>query len=145
MAVIVPDDVVPGLVAFLDHQALLSDNRIRATTPQSKPRPGPFVCFRVEGGESWWAPVTTQPATVKKRKRVQLKAEWRIGSHPQWVNVDQYLNDGANIYVGPTDAFCSASGQEVTTRTSRSRLTPDGVSAVNAEVERQKERRVQQV
>ncbi len=145
MSAIVPDEVTAGLVAFLDHQALLSDNRIRSTTPQTKPRPGPFVCFRVDNGESWWAPVTTQPATAKKRKRLLLKSEWRTGTHPQWLNVDQYLNDGANIYVGPTDAFCAASGQEISNRNTRSRLTIDGVNSVKAEVERQQARRIQQV
>ncbi len=53
-----------------------------------------------------------------------------------------YLNDGANVYIGPTTSFIAASAEELTDEATRSRMAAEGVAAIAKEIERQKRRRI---
>jgi hypothetical protein len=137
MAVIAPDEIAPGLVAFLDPEALIADERVCRTKDQLAPRSGPFVCFSADDEISEWAPITT----VRRNERLSISGEWRSGGHARWRRDDQYLNDGANVWVGPHEAFAKASSHEMTLRSDRARVTDAGLAAIRAEVEAQRARR----
>ena len=130
-------EIQPGLVVFMDTAALSADDRVGSAQNQPVFRSGPFLCVAVEGEESTWTCVTTE----ERAQRLPLDREWRSGGHPQWLRADQYLNDGANVWHGPTDAFVAASHREATTDRTRALLSPEGVAAVLAEIEAQVHRR----
>lgn len=137
MTALVDSEIEVGLVGWLDQAALNKDERVIKTTPYlGDPEPRPFLCFRIKGGTSFWAPTTT----VWRRERLELKDSWRTGGGPGWRSRANYLVDGANTYVGPASVFVEASSLEWTEPGSRMRLSPAGLAAVEAEVEKQKPR-----
>lgn len=139
MAALTAPEVESGLVAWLDQATLNHDARVVKSTPHpGEPEPRPFVCFRVDGATSHWAPVTTS----ERKERLYLNPEWRSGGGPGWEARDQYLVDGANTYVGPTTAFLEASHGDWTEEGARMRLSEAGLAAVATEVERQKRRTI---
>ena len=137
MAPIGRNEIKPGLVAFLDPRVLAAQDGVSHTQDPPVARPGPFVCISVGSESSEWTPVTTE----YRPKRLVLRREWRVGGHPQWLRDQQYLNDGANLWRGPHDAFTAASSAEATMPLNRARLSTEGLAAVQAEIEAQRHRR----
>jgi hypothetical protein len=137
MAAIEREEIEPGLVAFLDPRVLAAEADVFHTQDPPVIRPGPFVCVSVERDRSEWSPVTTE----YRPERLAFPREWRSGGHPQWLRDEQYLNDGANLWRGPHEAFVIASHEESTTVSSRARLSTEGLAAVKAEIEAQRQRR----
>jgi hypothetical protein len=132
-------EVATGIVAWLDQAMLTRDDRIVSTYPQHGDEVRPFVCFEAAGSVSWWAPLTTQFRT----ERLAIKQEWCAGGLlTTWQTDPGYLADGANVYVGPDDAFVDASTNEQTTKANRAYLNEDGLEAIRAEVRRQIRRRL---
>jgi hypothetical protein len=95
------------------------------------------VCVAVGGEGSEWSAVTTE----YRPERLVIEREWRSGGHPQWLRDQQYLNDGANLWRGPHEAFVAASHAEATAALDRARLSEEGLAAVQAEIEAQRHRR----
>ena len=140
MARFTPDEVVPGFVSSLDQGQLTSDDRVLDTYPQTSVELRPFVCFDIDGDQSSWAPLSR----AYRRERVEIKSEWRTGGLNTWRDGACYLNDGANVYIGPHEAFVEASRETETTPSNRSMMSEAGVAAVREEVERQIGRRVRE-
>jgi hypothetical protein len=144
MAPIALAEVEPGLVAFLDRAQLNGNGTIAKTgSVLSSNDERLLVCLEVAGDSSTWTPLTTE----WRRERLYIDPNWRTGGDPvcsggfpQWLLVDQFLQDGANTYQGPTTAFVAASWRECTEASSRSRLTQDGIMAIKAEVIAQRRR-----
>lgn len=137
MSALTEREIEPGIVAFLDPRILSEDPRVCNTQDPPIARFGPFLCVATREGFSTWAPITTTP----KRARLELKAAWRSGGRWQWSNEEQFLNDGANLWEGPNDAFTRASYKERTEPESRARLSAEGLGAVAGEIEEQAGRR----
>jgi hypothetical protein len=137
MGAIGRDEIEPGLVAFLDPRVLAAQAVVSHTQDPPVVRPGPFVCVSVDGDRSEWSPVTTE----YRPERLVIQRRWRSGGHPQWLRDRQYLNDGANLWRGPHEAFLAASRAEVTTALDRAFLSTEGLAAVQAEIEAQRRRR----
>ncbi|MDP1587179.1 MAG: hypothetical protein Q8M07_05525 [Prosthecobacter sp.] len=132
-------EIAVGLVAYLDEAVLYQDPRIFCTSPQPSREVRPFICFRVEDGVSQWTPVTTQ----FKAFRLFLEPAWRWGGGRAWRQERCYLTDGANVYIGPHAAFCTASEAENSRPRERAHLSADGVAAVLAVVEQRRPYRQQ--
>ena len=137
MAQLAADEIAVGLVAYLDQAMLSADTSVTDTYPQQSSQVRPFVCIALTGDQSTWAPLTT----AFRVERVQILPTWRTGGQASWSGLSCYLNDGANLYIGPKLAFVAASYPEQTSRQSRSRMSADGIGAIQAEVERQRHRR----
>ena len=135
------DEVQPGLVGFLDQAMLHSGSSVEYTMPETTTRPGPFACVKVDGNNSWWVPLTTRPRTNSGYSRVHIPKKARSGIHPQWLNVEQYLYDGASIYFGPSSEFCAASYREVTQPAARSLISNEGLQRIQTELRHQIGRR----
>ena len=140
MAAIDPDEIEPGLVAFMDPAVFAADGRVSHTKDPPTSRRGPFVCVSVDHEISEWMPITTEA----RQERLAIRREWRTGGHPQWLGDSQYLNDGANVWRGPLDAFVEASRQDLTERANRAWVSIDGLAEIHAEAEAQRHRRDRQ-
>jgi hypothetical protein len=137
MAELKKQEIEPGIVAFLGPTVLSADPALCHTQDPPVTRAGPFLCVAAQDGTSSWSPVTTE----WRRERLELRAEWRSGGHPQWLKADQYLNDGANLWQGPDEVFVAASYQESTGAEDRARLSAEGLAAVEREIDVQAWRR----
>lgn len=131
-------DIRPGLIAYLDQRALESDKSVRKSCPQKQARPGPFLCVEADQEVSTWTPITTKPGA--DGLRVVLHKEWRSGGPQIWRESESYLNDGANLYRGPNDAFLAArretyGGREWAVAATHATLSRDGLQVVIDEVE----------
>ncbi len=132
------NEIHVGLVSHLDQTALSKDKRVVDTYPQEYTELRPFVCVAVNPPNSTWTPLTSTPRT----ERLEIQKEWRLGGIPMWRDRNCYLNDGANVYIGLIGAFVEASAQEQTDKKSRSQMSEDGIAAVLAEIDKQRQRRV---
>lgn len=141
MAAIRVEEIEPGLVAFLDPEVLIEDARVWHAQDAAEISSRPFVCISVENGIAEWTPTTTD----WRSERLEIRQVWRLGGHPQWIRDPQYLNDGANVWRGPGEAFVQASQQEVTIESNRARVSEQGLTAIRAEVEAQRPRRTRRV
>src|SRR5690349_16607725 len=124
MSILEVGEIEAGIVAFLDPTVLTDDGRVCHAQDPPVTRQGPFVCLCTGAGSSAWTPLTTE----WRRERVMVRREWRSGGHPQWLRDDQYVNDGANIWRGPNEAFVHASSLEVTDQTNRARVSEAGLA-----------------
>jgi hypothetical protein len=131
-------EIEPGLVVFLDQEALAADGLVTHTSDLPSFSARTFVCFLVDGEISEWVPTTTE----YRPERLQIRRAWRSGGHPQWLSDQQYLTDGANVWRGPHEAFAEASRLEVTSKSDRARIAENGLTAIRKEVEAQRYRRV---
>lgn len=138
MAQLEREELQPGLVSHLDQTMLSNDPAVLDTYPQKSTELRPFVCVAVNGEQSTWAPLTS----TFRRERLEIKDQWRHGGIDMWRDRVCYLNDGANTYTGPNASFLAASAQELTDRPTRSQMSAEGVTAVAAEIERQRKRRI---
>ncbi|MCE9635846.1 MAG: hypothetical protein K8T90_09090 [Planctomycetes bacterium] len=138
MPILTLADIRPGLVAYLDQPTLEQDKRVRKTSPQKQARAGPFLCVESDSQGSTWTPVTTKPG--KDEIRVTLYPEWRSGGPEIWRESESFLNDGANLYRGPNEAFLAArretfGGRVWVDAASHATLSRDGLKVVLDEIE----------
>jgi hypothetical protein len=134
-----PDEIRPGLVAWLSQEALTKDPQVVDAYPQMSTKVRPFVCYDVPGDVSSWAPLTQQ----YRQERLPIDLAWRSGGKmEEWRSGPQYLNDGANIYQGPHASFIAASNAEETVRENRAGISSEGMEAIRLEVARQVHRRI---
>jgi hypothetical protein len=131
------EEVVAGLVAFLDPEVLAADDGVVTSKDPRRFRSGPFVCISVGAEHSTWTPLTTE----ERHERLAIRREWRSGGHPQWLASDQFLTDGVNVWDDATAVFVSASHQEVTTESNRARISAEGLAAIEDAVRSQQHRR----
>jgi hypothetical protein len=131
------DEIAPGLVVFLDPDVLKAADSVSHTKDPPTARPGPFVCISADDEVSEWLPITTEA----RWERRAIRREWCSGGHAQWLRDDQYLNDGANIWRGPPQAFVDASDRELTDRPNRARIDATGLAEIMDEVAAQRHRR----
>ena len=136
-------EIRTGLVAFLEESVLRGSDNVEWFSGRGSrhgpPECRPFLCVSVSGDNCTWVPVTTESTTGAGYKRLYLEPSWRSGGDPachgnQWVQRDQYLVDGANLYAGPVMEFVAASVSECTTELTRPLLCETGVAAVVAEM-----------
>lgn len=132
------NEIQVGLVSHLDQTMLTHDPNILDTYPQTDTELRPFVCVAVDGDKSTWPPLTS----TYRRERLKVDDAWRFGGIDMWRDRVCYLNDGANVYIGPTSSFIAASADDLTDESTRSRMTNDGVNAIAMEVQKQKRRRI---
>jgi hypothetical protein len=133
------DEIEPGIVARLDPETLVGDNRACNTQDPPVSRAGLFVCVETDGDLSTWAGLTTGA----RQERLAIKPAWRSGGYKRWRFAPQFLADGASVWRGPNEAFTAASWQEVSASggRNRARLSEEGLAAVRKEIEAQRHRR----
>lgn len=150
MAALTEDEIRKGIVVYLEEAALRSSGKVvwysGRGSRHGPPERRPFLCISAAPEGCSWVPVTTEPSGGSGYRRLSLSAQWRSGGDVncyanQWTALDQYLVDGANMYVGPASEFVAASANECTTAATRSVLREEGVLAVLAEVRKQEHRR----
>ena len=138
MTQLAAEEIKVGTVSHLDQTDLTKDPKVLDTYPQRFTELRPFVCVATDGKICAWAPLSS----TARPERVKILDAWRIGGLDMWRDRVCYLNDGANLYIGPIESFIHASRHELTDHTNRASMAPDGVAAVHAEIEKQKRRRV---
>ncbi len=122
-----------GAVAYFDHRLLLEAPGIDRND-DGLDRPGPFVCVQVRGNRSVWCAITGE----ERPERLLIAQEWRRDGSDTWRDAPQYLQDGLNTYLGPTDSFIAAASLERSFRPFRRPwITPEGVLAIIDEINRQ--------
>lgn len=138
MSALEKDEILPGVVGWLDQPALNSDQAVvKSARFLGEPEPRPFVCIEAGATRSTWAPITTAFRT----ERLAIPPNWRRGGGQGWRTREEYLVDGANTYSGPSDRFIAASADDYNDRSSRMRVSAEGLKAIRAEVQRQRNRR----
>jgi hypothetical protein len=126
-------DIRVGAVAYLDHKTLLGEPDLHKGS-DTIDRPGPFVCVQVKGKLSAWAPLTGE----HRPERLLIDSKWRRDGSDYWQTHDQYLSDGLNTWVGPSEAFVRAGAKETPFKMyRRPSVTSAGIKAILAEIERQ--------
>ena len=138
LAHLAPEELAPGLVSHLDQTMLTNDPDVLDTYPQTYTELRPFVCVSVREGVSIWTPLTS----TYRKERLKIENAWRTGGIEMWRDRVCYLNDGANTYSGRNASFIAASARELTDSATRSQMSEAGVAAVSAEIERQRNRRI---
>lgn len=129
------NEIEPGVVAYLDGRALVSDPRIWQPHPNYDFREHPFVCLAAEHGRSVWLSLTSRQHALYRRPEVL--PTWRSGGTPGWRLRDQFVNNVTNPFCGPDEAFVDAGAAEVLINgCSRPRIDTAGVAVIRAAVER---------
>lgn len=150
MTALADNEIQPGIVAYLEEGMLRSSVLIDwfngRGSQHGPPERRPFLCVLRADDFCRWLPITTEAVSGSGYRRLHLIAAWKSGGDQncygnQWITLEQYLVDGANMYQGPVAEFARASISECTTDVSRSFLNQDGVDEVNGQVEKQKRRR----
>lgn len=121
-------EIQPGVVAYFDAAALNADPDVSASgDPVTRTGAGnQFVCYRVDGDTSWWAPTTTQ----HRSERLQIDPAWVTFGNARLQAGDVYLQDGKNTYMGPSEPFVCAAAGEMSFARGRPVLNDDGIQAV---------------
>lgn len=79
-----PQEIVPGLVLFLDPAVLLGNGgTFNGPIMAATRNPHFFVCQSVRGDRSTWVPTSSKPGWDRTRVRAKV-------GHPEWVNVPTY-------------------------------------------------------
>ena len=101
-------EIVPGAIAYFDANMLNDDTRVtKFGDPVARAGSGnQFVCYKVAGDRSFWAPLT---ATWRK-ERLRIEAAWVTTGYDPLAVGDVFLQDGKNTYVGPHEAFVVSGG-----------------------------------
>lgn len=134
-----PDEIAPGLVAFLDLGAIVNHPLCRVWN-NGGGDPHPCVCVHVTKRVGLWSPLTT----TRRPERLLIRTEWKIGGTRSFRLGDVYLCDGANIFAVPHELVPDFNDGERSNSTSRGRLTPQGLEAVLTEISRNTNRRIAQ-
>lgn len=124
-------EVRPGCIAYFDAQSLNSDPQVQRTgDPVTRRGPtSQFVCYKVDGGRAFWAPLTG----TFRNERLRIDEVWVSPRYGTLGDGGAYLQDGKNTYSGPVTAFVAASGGEVL-HGPRPYVSAAGVAAIVAEV-----------
>ena len=151
MSILDSSEIRPGIVAYLEESVLRSSDKVAwfcgKGSAHGPPERRPFLCVSAQNHECTWVPITTEPKSGAGYKRLKLISTWRSGGDDacfgnQWIKLNQYLVDGANMYSGHFSEFIDASVNECTTPKSRSLLSNKGIASVLAEIKRQEGRRI---
>lgn len=119
------DEIEPGIVAWLDTAALVSDSRVRRTGNGPTFRAGPFLCVEIGPGYTSWLNLTTRSSPYPTRMYL----------HPQWWlhgvrhDLETYINDVREPWAGRDVAFVDASHNEAPVHI-RPQLNWQGLTAV---------------
>lgn len=121
-------EIVPGAIAYFDAQMLNNDTRVmKSGDPVARAGSGnQFVCYKVEGGRSFWAPLTA----TWREERLRIEAAWVTNGYGPLAAGEVFLQDGKNTYAGPMAAFVAAAAGESTFEAGRPLLSLDGVTQV---------------
>lgn len=126
-------EVIQGVVAILDGEALVKDPSI-TTTEVSQIGMRPFVCVRVEDEKSIWLEITSRWS----RPRLCLN-EWKVPGSQKWMEDDQYLQDARKYFAGPKLSFITASAKELPHQPHpRPSISAEGVEAIANEIRKYK-------
>jgi hypothetical protein len=127
------EEVIPGTVAILETQPLLSNHDVRRSGDGLPFRSGPFLCAQVHDGHSTWLSITTRrdPGGL----RLELRTEWLLEGSELWRSAPQYVNDARKPFIGPNAAFVLAGANELPHRPHlRPRVSQEGIEAAVAEM-----------
>lgn len=128
MSLLTAPEINPGLVGFLDQEALNNDRHVMKS--EMVPGPAkirPFLCLERVGRDSKWLPITTQ----RWPDSFLLKRHWRLGGPPDWRFEPQYLSRHIQSYQGPNSCFVQASRQNPE---DRMKVTKSGLTAIRREL-----------
>lgn len=130
---LLPEEIVPGIVAVLETQPLLSNADVQRSPDDIPFRAGPFLCIQVVGDQSTWLNITTKKDT--RGLRVELRPEWLLHGSDVWREAPQYVHDARKTFVGPNKAFVIAGANEIAfTKHQRPCVSADGIAAALAEI-----------
>lgn len=125
-------EILVGAIAYFDAQALNANAAITKSGDQVT-RLGSnnqFVCYKVVGATSFWAPLTGTGSSV----RVPIKPNTVSNAYGALANGKVFLQDGKNTYAGPNADFVTAAANEGPFIKGRPRVSAAGVSAIAAAV-----------
>ena len=126
-------EIQPGAVAYFDIEALHAAPEVTMTGArvQRQVTGNQFVCYKVEGGMSYWSPLT---ASFKK-ERTLIKAEWVAHGYGPLGAGQVWLQDGANTYRGPNAAFEAASHTEQAFNVARPAVSQEALQAIHKAIQ----------
>jgi hypothetical protein len=121
-------EIVPGAIAYFDAQMLNDDARVtKSGDPVTRAGSGnQFLCYKVDGGKSFWAPLTT----TWRNERLRIEAEWVTNGYGPLAIGEVFLQDGKNTYAGPNEAFVAAAVGESAFVAGRPSVSAEGVGEV---------------
>ena len=126
-----------GAVAYLEGAAIRTEQGIWHPPHMTPPDiPHPFVCIVTTDGCSAWLGMTSKPYTSTGRRRFRVQAEWRVGGTIGWRTRKMFVHDHRAPFCGSDDAFVRVAASERLYLSDRPRITPAGMAAILAEVER---------
>ena len=129
------EEIIPGTVAILETQPLLSSPDVRRSEDDIPFRSGPFLCVQVRDGQSTWLNITTR--RDPRGLRLELRIEWLLDGSALWRSAPQYVNDARKPFVGTNTVFVLAGANELPHRPHlRPRVSEEGIAAAVAEMAR---------
>jgi hypothetical protein len=121
-------EVAPGAIAYFDAACLNADPKVSVSGDRVT-RLGAgnqFVCYRVAGGHSWWAPLTA----TERPERLRIEAEWVANGYGPLGAGQVFLQDGKNTYTGPDESFVAAAVGESPFKGGRPTVSAVGVAEI---------------
>ncbi|MBU6957190.1 hypothetical protein KRR23_05475 [Pseudomonas sp. CVAP len=100
-------EIVAGCVAYLDGEALITDQAV--SDPEGVGTIGvrPFLCISTEGGSSKWLTLTTQ----RSPERVSLWGH-QVSGPLAWRTTENFVTDARKVFEGPNTSFIAASNSD---------------------------------
>ena len=129
---LIANEIQPGAVAYFDADALNSSATVKITGSPVR-RIGTtgarnqFVCYKTNGSQSYWAPLTTTP----RPERLLIDAAWVSLAYGALKAGSVYLQDGGCTYMDNNGAFiASAKEEEDFKQGGRPIISATGVQAI---------------
>lgn len=107
------EQIKAGAIAYFDADALNSSKtvsvigspvkRIGTTGARNQ-----FVCYKVEEGSSYWAPLTS----TSRKERLRIDPAWVSFGYGALKAGEVYLQDGGCTYLDTNEAFIAAAKDE---------------------------------
>lgn len=105
-----PDEISPGIVAYLCTMTLKLDRRVvmdRENIGDMKTN-RPYVCVETDGGRCSWIPLTSRNP---RGSRLVVEQEWRRGGSERWQTGDVYVQCFGKEASGPRRSFVLAAAE----------------------------------
>ena len=122
------NEITIGAIAYFDVNTLNPDPLIiKSGDPVSRSASGnQFVCYKVVGAESYWAPLTGS----SRPERLPIDPAWVKNPYGALAAGKVSLQDGKNTYHGPSASFVAADVAEQPFFKGRPIISGAGIAAI---------------
>jgi hypothetical protein len=125
-----PDEMTPGVVAYMCTMTLRCDRRVamnRAIIGDMKTT-RPYLCVAANGGQCSWIPLTSRNP---HGTRLEVQEQWRRGGSERWQTGNVYVQCFRKEVSGPRRSFVLASDRhDLHAPGTRPYINPDGMDVI---------------